>query len=97
MAKVKEVRSGNNEKHRYRFHCPGCDRSHEINDEWDFNEDFENPTFKPSVLGTGKRPNGDEEWEKWRCHSYITDGKIRFLNDCTHELAGQTVELPEIE
>ena len=24
------------------------------------------------------------------------DGKIRFLNDCTHELAGQTVELPEL-
>lgn len=30
------------------------------------------------------------------CHSYITDGKIQFLNDCTHELSGQTVDLPEI-
>ena len=29
------------------------------------------------------------------CHSYVTDGKIRFLNDCTHSLAGKTVELPE--
>lgn len=97
MAKVKEVRSAENENHRYRFQCPGCGRSHEINDGWDFNGDFDNPTFNPSVLGTGKRPNKDEEWVEWRCHSYITDGQIRFLDDCTHNLAGQTVELPEIE
>lgn len=29
------------------------------------------------------------------CHSFVTDGRIRFLNDCTHALAGQTVDLPE--
>jgi hypothetical protein len=29
------------------------------------------------------------------CHSFVTDGKIQFLNDCTHELAGLTVELPD--
>lgn len=27
------------------------------------------------------------------CHSYVTDGNIQFLNDSTHELAGQTVPL----
>lgn len=31
-----------------------------------------------------------------RCHSYVKDGRIQFLSDCTHALAGQTVELPEI-
>jgi hypothetical protein len=30
------------------------------------------------------------------CHTFVRDGKIQFLNDCTHHLAGQTVELPEI-
>ena len=30
------------------------------------------------------------------CHSYITDGRIQFLGDCTHKLANQTVELPEV-
>lgn len=30
-----------------------------------------------------------------RCHSFVTDGKIQFLADCTHLLAGQTVEIPE--
>jgi Zn finger protein HypA/HybF involved in hydrogenase expression len=32
-----------------------------------------------------------------RCHSYVTDGKIQYLGDCSHALAGQTVELPGLE
>lgn len=31
-----------------------------------------------------------------QCHSYITDGRIQFLNDCSHSLAGQTIGLPEL-
>jgi hypothetical protein len=31
------------------------------------------------------------------CHSFITNGKFQFLNDCTHSLAGQIVDLPEFE
>lgn len=31
------------------------------------------------------------------CHSFVTDGKIEFLGDCTHELAGQTVPLPDFD
>lgn len=30
------------------------------------------------------------------CHSFVTDGRIQFLGDCTHALAGQTVDLPPI-
>ncbi|MHC8396108.1 hypothetical protein ACYZT8_21075 [Pseudomonas sp. LB3P93] len=29
------------------------------------------------------------------CHSFVIDGCIQFLGDCTHELASQTVDLPE--
>jgi hypothetical protein len=29
------------------------------------------------------------------CHSFVTAGHIQFLSDCTHEMAGQTVEIPE--
>ena len=29
------------------------------------------------------------------CHSYVRDGRIQFLGDCTHALVGQTVDLPE--
>jgi hypothetical protein len=28
------------------------------------------------------------------CHSFVTDGRIQFLGDCTHALAGTTVDLP---
>ena len=27
------------------------------------------------------------------CHTFVTDGRIQFLGDCTHELAGQTVDM----
>jgi hypothetical protein len=29
------------------------------------------------------------------CHSFVRDGRIEFLSDCTHRLAGQTVDLPD--
>lgn len=41
----------------------------------------------------------DEEPWDWPCsicHSYVRDGRIQFLPDSTHALAGQTVDLPEI-
>ena len=31
-----------------------------------------------------------------RCHTFITDGMVQFLSDCTHALAGQTLPLPEL-
>lgn len=38
---------------------------------------------------------GPWPWPCGICHSFVTDGRIQFLGDCTHALAGQTVELPE--
>lgn len=29
------------------------------------------------------------------CHSYVTDGQIQFLEDCTHKLVSKTVPLPD--
>ena len=29
------------------------------------------------------------------CHSFVRDGKIQYLNDCTHHLKGKTVDLLE--
>lgn len=31
------------------------------------------------------------------CHSFVTEGCIQFLGDCTHALAGQTVPLPLVD
>ncbi len=42
-------------------------------------------------------PKRDQPFESVEtiCHSYVTHGQIQFLTDSTHELAGQTVDLPE--
>lgn len=76
---------------------------------WNWNGDKEKPTFSPSVLVRGHKLIFDErgEWSGgWErdaqgnpipcvCHSFVTDGRIQFLSDCTHALAGQTADLPE--
>ncbi|MFJ7811061.1 DUF6527 family protein [Pseudomonas asiatica] len=80
------------------FFCKGCDQPHSLNvgsgpgPRWGYNENPEAPTFTPSVL---VRWN---EWEEAKvCHSFVTDGRIQYLADCTHALAGQTVDLPDWE
>lgn len=87
----------------YVFCCPGCEDSHEIwsgapdrSISWDFNGDLSLPTFRPSL-----RVWWDGVVEEQRvhrcCHSFITNGYIQFLSDSTHKLAGQTVEIPDVE
>lgn len=41
-----------------------------------------------------ENPDEPRDYECRRCHSFITDGQIQFLEDCSHELAGKTVPLP---
>ena len=65
---------------------------------WTWNGDTEKPTLKPSVrTSTGKSPDPDFNPPVIVCHSWITDGKIIFLSDCTHTLAGTTHSLLEQE
>lgn len=78
------------------FHCPGCDHTHGFPVDgsrgWTWNGDLVNPTVSPSILV--RRNDGDI---KHVCHSFVKDGHIQFLGDCTHALAGQTVEIPAWE
>lgn len=81
------------------FNCPGCGCLHRVTTKqpsgvgpcWVFNGSLEKPTISPSILVTLDL----FEHPKQTCHSFVVDGKIRFLSDCTHELAGQTVDLPD--
>lgn len=91
------------------FRCPGCDDNHQAHvGRWTFNGDLELPTLTPSLLVQGNqwpdeedspfyKPNhaGVEPGDRIICHSFVTDGQIQFLDDSTHALAGQTVDLPE--
>ena len=94
----------------YIIKCPGCKMSHVLDHRWKFNGDLEKPTFTPSLLvRIGKYANpewfnslSEEDKElheqiSFNCHSYITDGRIQFLSDCTHNLVNQIVDLPEVE
>lgn len=84
--------------------CPGCEEVHGIKvagpgeTKWSFNENFERPTFSPSVLissnhdGKERFPNNEV---RTLCHYFITDGQIQFCGDSRHGLAGKTVDIPE--
>ncbi len=69
------------------FFCPGCRNYHMFDERWQWNGDMDKPTFSPSLL-CGHTSNR-------RCHSFVRDGRIEFLSDCDHELAGQTVDMLE--
>jgi hypothetical protein len=79
-------------------------------DNWSYNGNAVAPTFSPSLLVESHAwvppvtPENLVEWKRspWTqarvetiCHSFVTDGMIQFLSDCTHALAGQTVPLPD--
>jgi hypothetical protein len=106
MAKVKLGGDGA-DRYAY-FLCPGCDDVHCCrivsgggHPCWGFNGDLEKPTFTPSVKVTyPANPDADDDFAEWRteriCHSYVRSGRIEYLSDCTHALAGKTVDLPEV-
>lgn len=80
------------------FFCLGCDMPHTIRTgsgpepRWGYNGNPESPTFTPSILVQYNWSDGARV-----CHSFVTDGRIQYLGDCTHHLAGQTIELPDWE
>lgn len=80
-------------------------------DGWTFNGDLDKPTLSPSILRRSGHFVPGHSGACWctynaehpeedpflclQCHSFVKDGFIQFLGDCSHALAGQTVALPE--
>ncbi len=95
------------DNNRVYFRCPACganDNKHEelhvlrvrpdgVHDEtsWGWNGDNESPSFAPSIKVAG----GPKE-KRTICHSWITNGMIRFEMDSTHAFAGKTLSLPDM-
>lgn len=83
------------------FWCPGCECAHFVRTAeyyrqhggrgpaWTVSGPEDAPTVRASVLVN----RGGANPEAPVCHLFITDGKIRYLGDCTHALAGRTVPL----
>ncbi|MGE4273293.1 MAG: DUF6527 family protein [Desulfitobacterium sp.] len=95
MAKVVMLGNQDGTIHQPAIDCPGCHCFHVFDERWSFNGDMEKPTFKPSMLVNAHMPINPPHTH--RCHSFVTDGRIQFLSDCSHDLAGQTIDLPDIE
>lgn len=89
---IESTPEGSTEGLGYLHWCPGCKTHHYINVEkknmwgavWSFNRNLDKPTFNPSINLVG------------RCHYFLHDGRIAFCSDSTHQLAGQTVDLPDL-
>jgi hypothetical protein len=74
---------------------------------WTWNGSTDAPTLRPSVLTNGTYRLTDEEHatlmagdkvepRRFRCHSWINDGVVQFLDDCSHELANTSVPLLDV-
>lgn len=87
------------------------DRDGKMGDTWTLNGSLDKPTIRASLLVKGNRwdpPVHEGNIQEWRrqpweqhevstvCHSFVTDGRIEFLGDCTHDLKGKTVDLEEV-
>ena len=80
--------------------CPACGFEHAFrvdleghgrhaHDVWEFDGNYENPTFSPSMLSNKDRT----DQHKPLCHSFLREGVWQFLDDCTHDMAGSHVPM----
>ena len=81
--------------------CPACNELHPFavdqpfanKARWSFDSNLNQPTFGPSMnIRTGPFPDGHLEV----CHYFLRRGQLQYLGDCTHELKGKTVPLPDL-
>ncbi len=90
------------------FWCPGCDEAHNVNNTWEIDFDtntispsvlvrsghYANPGAKECwCTYNEKHPDKKATFICSQCHSFVRNGMIEFLSDCSHKLANQTVAL----
>lgn len=76
------------------MHIPvlvGMSKSRAGTNCWSWNGDVEKPTLRPSIINDF-RPS-----DPLVNHVWITDGQVIFLPDSTHEFAGKTMDLLEVD
>ena len=86
-----KIQKVENAHDRWMFYCQACECAHYISSSWTFNGDCERPTISPSIKVSGYNNDG-----KFICHFFIKKGRLEYCKDCTHKLAGKTVEMEEI-
>ena len=99
------IRETKEDDRLYEFWCPACEMHHHIDDKWtiDLVNNTLSPSVLWESMNHRKHWKTDENGDyifgkdnkvigakKIKCHSFVKNGTIQYLNDCTHELAGTT-------
>jgi len=81
------------------FFCPACGCGHKFCTADAHTQDWpvwtltgmpDAPTVRASV-----KYEFEQDGRQVLCHSFITNGNIEYCADCTHDLSGKTVPIPE--
>lgn len=103
MPLVKVLTNSDDTEKAIVFWCSGCQEAHccrywskePKSPCWWWNQLEHAPTLSPSVLCN----HGD--WSqaagRTRCHLFVRDGRLEYLADCGHVLAGQTVAMLDVD
>lgn len=105
VAMIRKILDGDERYHAIMVWCPGCEErnperrrgglnmlpvsgSDEKRPVWTWNGNLVEVTLSPSILTHHKAIDVN-----FVCHSFLTDGVWKFLEDCTHDLAGHSVPM----
>lgn len=104
-AMLRNVNDRGNHYTALAFVCPGC-MGHggsglhllPVNTDvkspsWSWDGNLRAPTLTPSILT--KYEYGVDK-EVFVCHSFLRGGVFEFLSDCTHDLVGKHIDLPDL-
>lgn len=65
-----------------------------LSQRWTWNNNIVAPTFFPSMHIVVRDPKDPKFLQS--CHYWLRAGRIEFLKDCTHAMAGVTISLPAL-
>lgn len=80
--------------------CPACKCFHAFtlyplraaHTQWLFNNNLVEPSFQPD----NRIRIEDEKEGDYVCHYRLHEGRIEYLEDCTHAMRGKNIMLPDI-
>lgn len=81
------------------MHVIETDAPNSCGARWSFDGDVSRPTFSPSIhirINHPEMSGYQADIPSETCHYFLKAGSLEFLSDCTHELKGKTVPLPEL-
>ncbi len=110
IVSAKLGRTHHDARHDYGGHlahwCPACKELHEIavdrpfrnGARWTWDGNGAAPSFSPSMnIRVGPYPQSSKKAGHVDvCHYFVRAGRIEYLGDCTHVMAGQTVDMPDL-